>query len=565
MDIFNAYIHNARPIAIFHGVLALGCIVCLVIQRIQLGKENAAYKKRKPGVLDTPGTSEFSRVARLTLAMTTKGEIPNLEAIRMRLLRHLSQCDIIIRFCLNAFIVSGLLGTLYNLWNLGPGFWNDIIKAEKVDGQQAIGIAFSASFFGLLLALVFSLLDSLVVRFTRELFVQKASAALFDDAAKFIPPTERAAVAEALEKFYAGSTGLLEQFRNQHVQLSRAFINQIETSSDKLNGTMTAISGRWGELVENATTTTEEFGIRISGAADKLSGATNDVQKALSSASSLLAQTQDLSKLLVEIRAESAKLQEQMTQWTSKFVEQWRADLSKSIETHAENIGAVYATGLSKFDKSANDWQEKNAETIKSLSSTLEKSFENWRDERQNLGTQIDRLLEDWQNQLGQSATKAGANISEVRTELDKLESAIASLATTQTAAAKDLKNALDDLKTFSQNVSKETLLGSAISNLQTTISDLGQRLNSNGKDGPSTVSVLFPDSESIESILRELQALSAKISTNIPASRPYSPPPLPPPKPPQPAPNIVITEDPAPPKRSLWKKFKGLFRRKQK
>jgi chromosome segregation ATPase len=254
-----------------------------------------------------------------------------------------------------------------------------------------------------------------------------------------------------------------------------------------------------------------------------------------------------------------------MTQWTSGFVEQWREDLSKSIETHAENIGAVYATGLSKFDKSANDWQEKNAETIKSLSSTLEKSFENWRDERQNLGTQIDRLLEDWQNQLGQSATKAGANISEVRTELDKLESAIASLATTQTAAAKDLKNALDDLKTFSQNVSKETLLGSAISNLQTTISDLGQRLNSNGKDGPSTVSVLFPGSESIESILRELQALSAKISTNIPASRPYSPPPLPPPKPPQPAPNIVITEDPAPPKRSLWKKFKGLFRRKQK
>lgn len=561
MDIFNAYIHNARPIAIFHGVLALGCFVCLVIQRFQLAKETAAYKKRKPGVLDTPGTSEFSRVSRLTLAMTTKGEIPNLEAIRVRLLRHLSKLDIIIRFCLNAFIISGLLGTLFNLWNLGPGFWNDIIKAERVDGQQAIGIAFSASFFGLGLALVFSLLDSVVVRFVRELFVQKASAAIFDDAAKFIPPTERAAVAEALERFYAGSTGLLEQFRNQHVQLSRDFISQIKSSSDTLDEKMTAISGSWSELVQNATTTTEEFGIRISGAADKLSVATNDAQKALTSASSLLAQTQDLSKLLVEIRAESAKLHAQMTQWTSDFGEQWRADLSQSIETHAKNIGVVYDTGLSRFDKSANDWQEKNAETIKNLSSALEKSFENLRDERQTIETQINRLIEAWQSKLGQSATGVGTGLSAIQSETVKLEQAIASLATTQTAAAKDLKNALDDLKTFSQNVSKETLLGSAIANLQTAISDLGRRLNSNGKDGPATVSVLFPDSESIESILRELQALSAKISTNIPAPRPYAPPPPPPPKLPQPGPRIVITEDPAPPKRSLWKKFNGLFR----
>src|SRR5207247_6053951 len=119
--------------------------------------------------------SELVRLTSTIFRMVEKGEVLSSELIRTQLIGSLARYDVLIRFCLNAFVISGLLGTLYNLWKLGPKFWAGLISGQENAGQSAIGIAFSASVIGLGCALLLSFVDSFFIRYRREAFVREAA------------------------------------------------------------------------------------------------------------------------------------------------------------------------------------------------------------------------------------------------------------------------------------------------------------------------------------------------------------------------------------------------------
>jgi gas vesicle protein len=559
MNIFNAYLHYALVIAIFHGLLSLLCVVCFIVQSIQLKRERASFGKLFDsgfGNATNDGT-EMSRVTKLTLTMTRKGEIPNPEAIRSRLLRHLAKYDVIIRFCLNAFIISGLLGTLFNLWKLGPSFWAGIISGKQVGGQPAIGIAFSASVFGLGLALIFSFVDSLGIRFRRDAFVVNASAALFDVAATLIPPTERAAVAEALQKFYADSEGLLNKFRSEHDELSRKFISQIQNSSDKLNETMVAISDRWSDLIGNTATTVGEFGDRVSAAANDLTKATANAEQALTSTLPLLRKAEDLSTTLLQIRLQTEKLQAQVTTELSKFGEKWQADLLQAYQSHDQKMGEIYARGLSQFDESARSWHTKNVTELDRFSGNLENSIKQWSEERQRVGQQLDNQIESWRRELSRATTGVGTGLSNLGKETEALKFTSEQLAKTQAAAFQQLQSLQIEVAAFSRTVLEGTPLGTAIEKLDASISEFCLRVNPGDTDSVSQSLLPSADSESIPLILQELKTLSAKVSG------PRLPEVLRPPGPDQ-AESEAVNRPPAtaiPRQRSLWERLTAPFR----
>lgn len=480
-------------------------------------REQTSYKSlADAGFAKTPKVdTEVSRLSELTLTLTRKGEIPSPEVIRASLLRHLARYDMIVRFCLNAFIISGLLGTLFNLWKLGPSFWEGIISGKQVGGQPAIGIAFSASVFGLGLALTFSLIDSLLLRFRRESFVLKATAALFDVAGTLIPPTERAAVAEALQKFYSDSEGLLNKSSSQHEELSRTFITQIQSSSGKLDKTMGTISDRWMDLIGDTATTVGELGDRVGAEVHNLTIATARAEQALTSALPLLRQAEDLGTTLLQIRLQAEKLQAQITAGISEFSEKWRSDLIEAFESHSQGMEAIYSAGLSRFDEGARSWHEQNVAALNRFSENIEGSMVKWSEERQKVAEQIDTLIDNWRRELGQSTTGVSAGLSNLRSETEALKLTAAQLAKTQDTAFQQLRSFQAAVGAFSKNVVDGTPLGEAINELNASVKEFSLIVSTNGNEGGSEVPSQSPDSELIRLILQELKALSARVSAS--------------------------------------------------
>lgn len=333
-NLIAAYLNEARPFALAHALLGLVCIVILIKQRIHLGRERAAHKiASATGLLPSPSRSRLhiEKVAALAAALAQKGKVPDVDSLNRRLSRLLSGQDGLLHVCTNGLIIVGLLGTLFNLYRLGPEFWNKLFEGAVLkDQREAIGVAFAASFFGLLWALLLTLIDNLFFRPPREKFAEAASEWIASKTVEQLPLSREAAVAQGLQTFIQTAATLMREMQTRQDALTQGLIGQIQSSSQALDARLSAIANSWGEFLNQATDKVKEGGREIQRAARQLTEATTHASHTLTETTKTLESYKNLSQLIAEVRTESARLVSEVTQRLEQF--------SKQMETTIVNV-----------------------------------------------------------------------------------------------------------------------------------------------------------------------------------------------------------------------------------
>jgi predicted nucleic acid-binding Zn-ribbon protein len=511
MNILTAYLTYATVIAIFHGFLIVTCLVCFFRERRLLKSARRSIKSyQDSGYNDSSINNESVNVAVSMLQMSRKGELISPETIRKRLARSLERYDSLVRYSLNAFVISGLLGTLYNLWRLGPDFWAKLLSGQADAGQPAIGIAFSASVFGLSFALILSFYDSFFIKHPKEQFLTESSSLIFNEASRILPPRESAAVAQALQNFYDASAGFLTKLKSDHEQLSRDFIEQIRGSSNQLIDTLDRIGSEWEELTKKTTQRHEQAEKSLATQVSSLTSVTEKLEGALTAALPELDEARKLIVSLSSLRKDAESLQSEITNRIAEYGKQWSTDLAALTQAQINRVEETYQTGWSRYEQLAKESQSRNTQALQQFSESISGSIQEWKAERDSLGQHVNTLLSTWRSEFARATTGITAELEQVRSESDSLSNLAGQMLLSYDAAFRQLQELQSTVSTFSEKVVDGTPLGNAITEMNSILRDIGSVVGQVRSQPPSVVVNESPQSQVI---LQEIVKVSRGVS----------------------------------------------------
>lgn len=528
MNILEAYLKQATFIFIIHVILFVSCAYCLIKEYLLLQKESVAFNGLEKSGFTLPASdSGTAKLALLAAELSRKGQQPNADALRWQLLRLLTPYEAITRFCLNAFVVSGLLGTLYNLWQLSPEFWSSLLKSSSVAvrtaapdaatqasqvGQPAIGIAFAASVFGLSAALFISFLDSFFIRHRRERFASDAAAKAFAFAARLMPPTEGAAVAQALDNFYRSSDSFLNKLKTDHEKLSAKFTKQVQDSSAALVSTLGQISGEWQTLSKAVAVEIGRNQTEVSARLGELSVAVSKTEQTLGAALPSLADAGKLAATLDTLRMKAASLQDEIATKFGEYSSKWREDLDQMTRAHLAQMESVYQKGWAQYSSESGAWHEKNVGALKLFAESVGASVSQWSDERAQAKQQVEGLLSAWRLQLGTALTGLGKGLADLNEMMQGLTKNSSQLAISNDIALHHLRDLQSAVASFDAEMLKGTSLGRAIDNIDATVAQLRDVVAGIKVTAPPVYVPDGRDDQLVEQILQEIRRLAAAV-----------------------------------------------------
>lgn len=527
--LIQAYFEYAWGIAVLHAFFLLICIGLRVIEYLRLKRELRAFSEVKPD--DTFATSfltnseavsfettnlqssntEVEGIIYSVVSMARKGQLLDPDRIRNRLARSYGRYDIAVRTCINGFVVSGLLGTLYNLWKLGPAFWDQIIAGNVDPSKPAIGVAFSSSVIGLSLALAVSVIDSCVILSRRESLIRRISNSLSAIAIGVLPPTESAAVAQALVNFYDASRGFLEKLRVSQEEFSAAFIKQISDSSDRLGETLTSVSTNWTILTNHATSTLEQSGRELTGECKTLTNVIADSARVLEQANNMSREAEELAAVLLQIRSEAATQRIQLNDQMDQLREKWINDLATVTDSHLARLNESYENLWSSYTQQDITWREQSVLTLQAFAEKIEGSINEWGKDRDALSalvetmvthwqanidksveavasslTSVDarqqEMLREWRQQLGTSITQVQTGLADLIYQVDRLKAMPSELQSVYDTSAQQLGTLGDAITTITSRIAEGSPVSETVNTLREAVLEFQTLMRQNGR-----------------------------------------------------------------------------------
>src|SRR5215475_5770882 len=129
-DLITAYINDAWIFALIHAALVIFCVLIWGLDWRRLNSEKRVFVQLQLSgfpLVQTP-TSNIGKMAYIASLLAQKRLISDAETVSRILTKSLSSADATLRTCINGLIIVGLLGTLFNLWHLGPAFWSSLVE-----------------------------------------------------------------------------------------------------------------------------------------------------------------------------------------------------------------------------------------------------------------------------------------------------------------------------------------------------------------------------------------------------------------------------------------------------
>ncbi len=266
-----------------------------------------------------------------------QGREPDLPRIERYITDRFQNAPESIRALVNTFIVIGLMGTLFSLFAMGqqPGSFTE---PSAILGRM--GIAFSASFFGIVWALICSVGLLGPLRRRTDYAVQEIHRKLTEISAEFPPDVpekglelvartlrenvnaigavvdrleqreeeNRISSREILTRFSESTSSVINQLlkkvedaqaRTDQVTLSLR--ESITSSLTELKERFLEISESWRSEMQQTIAASENAATRLTESSNNLSESTKDVSTTLKSVRSALDRTKDLAKIVVAI------------------------------------------------------------------------------------------------------------------------------------------------------------------------------------------------------------------------------------------------------------------------
>lgn len=347
---------------------------------------------------------------------------------------------------ISALLYTGLIGTLYTLWRLGPAFWKGVFSVMPPGAPETDFLfAFAASLVGIFLALCVNLVESLAL-VPRRMKLATAAANIINLRA-LGHTTDRS------EKIIQDAVAAFEQRAERQLEVvERSIATLYSRASGEITGAMADVTSRldkfaleWTDFWQQNLTQIHTTVGELRDACQGLQGVLPSTQEALQATTRGAAAVQSAAEYLSQTtEGVGRRLEDQLVRLQNAMQQAMEAAAMHLDErlsaTHARYIEALHsgAADLQRNFKSLlEDLRNESAAAIRSLNDAL-------RNAASAVGTQ-------W----GQRSVEILAQFADTTNRLDRATDRMAALAEEVAGLSSTLRRLADEVRGRSRSVDR--------------------------------------------------------------------------------------------------------------
>jgi hypothetical protein len=431
-----------KEFVILHGALLFIYLIMIVYSIVLFWREKRALKLLNKGSGEAPDGSE-SITGLSTSALSTKSvrksaivhvwtdlkqgissppEGKSINSLDL-VLRAMSTPDDLIRFCVNGFVVVGLMGTLaafYEMWrqNNTPDQLNLPSSSPNSTYLEGMATALVVSFIGLILALCTNLIFSIVKAFRHSLLMS---------ASRSLPKPSHVDVQGSMVSLAVEVTNRLEKLGKQLSDQNQTILNDLAGVMQLHNEQMKklfsqAVGGLQGLMQHLSRDMLQVLG-NLTVASDRLSSSSEGVAKTMGEVSKGLERTKDIGKIVNRLENMSENIVTGVSVKFEKATNAWADKLSDSVQEHIKAtrlqtdlietmLKQLTLKSITEVKAVASDVRESLGSLTKDFADETKEIAGHWMTQMSSNTNEMVRVIEGIVNGWSETVTNTSSNIN---------------------------------------------------------------------------------------------------------------------------------------------------------
>lgn len=280
-SLIDSYLREATPFALVHALLLVACLRVWVNEtfRIRSVRQelHAADAGSKPS-----SDSTLGQAFDYAVGLAAKGRLVDPGALQSFFRNAWQASDGSFHAFLNAFVISGILGTLYSLWRV-RGVLQAVVSSSATAESSIgiIGVAFTASIFGLAFALTLSAADALIFQSRRDRLIKDAVEWLVKEAVERTPLSAEAILARSIDDLREFNKEVVQGVAVGLEQLAREYATRFDGLATKATGDLDRITAEWSQSLASSRTVLNNASTTVSQASERLDAKRESIETSL--------------------------------------------------------------------------------------------------------------------------------------------------------------------------------------------------------------------------------------------------------------------------------------------
>ena len=394
--------------------------------------------------------------------------------------RAISTWDDVTRFCINGFVVVGLMGTLaafYEMWrHYNSSSGNSASTVPNTTYLEGMATALVVSFMGLILALGANLLFSLL-KASRQLFIVSLS--------RFSALVGVSEAANPMQIFLDRITSSLEgpaqRLVDQNAESLNRLIVVMDARTKQLNDLVSETLSGWQSVMQDFTRETLKAVSDLKDSSDRLDKSSREVAATMTEVSKGLERTKDITKIINRLDSTAESLVGRISERLEKATDTWASNIAEAVSEQAKAnemqttaiqtaMRDLSTTSASNFDSAVVEMKESLASLRDDFTEKTDSIAAHWMTKMSSETTEVTRAMELVINGWQESILSTSANIS---TTLVSSREHIAEI----TEKVSSLNNGIETLQSLLIELTERTgspvHMRSAVEKLAKTVEEL--------------------------------------------------------------------------------------------
>lgn len=283
-DLLRFYAVESPWLAILHAALLALVVGVWLRDWRRMAAERVPLRNLGSEKLGDPGRSRVTVLASEQVEMVSRGQpVATMRAVDVYA-EFFAGSEMVVQTTINGFLYLGLIGTLFNLWQLGPDFWRSLFGASRQYDARSLSFAFAASLFGIGWALAVSLLDSAACGRVRHRFADEVARAINRRVVQDTRNRVDLAMQEALSAFSASTRALLIELKQSVERVYADAASKSERAVTQVVGEIVTLRQEservWQESARTVASKAEAVGVAANALGESIDRAAREVAAA---------------------------------------------------------------------------------------------------------------------------------------------------------------------------------------------------------------------------------------------------------------------------------------------
>lgn len=280
-SLFDTYVGEAAPFAAIHALLLVACLRVWVYESIRVHQVRGQLDSVKAGSNPSSETT-LGQAFDYVIGLAAKGRLVDPGSLQSFFRNAWQSADGPFHSFLNAFVISGILGTLYNLWRVREVLQQ--IVSSNGTAQASIGIvgvAFTASIFGLGFSLILGAADALFFQPRRDRLVKDAVEWLIRETVDRTPLSAEAMLARSIDDLREFNKEVVKGVAAGLETLAREYATRFDGLAAKAKSDMDGITAEWSQALKSSRKTLDTASTNVSQASERLDAKRESIEAAV--------------------------------------------------------------------------------------------------------------------------------------------------------------------------------------------------------------------------------------------------------------------------------------------